>query len=249
MRTFSKSVRVSRASCSLVTRTWASAALVWPGSSAGVAERCAAWANGESVNNRTRTTIATRRRGRGYSIYDDSSPFYYAGERSRLTDRFSRTGVSAPRATRRSPSRRNSSRPPSQSRRCPSSPTWTPGTISVLCRVLHPVGDVQARRRRVVLDEPDGACLRLPPGQAAAKAGDPLARDRQVVPQDVAGSARSTVRGSPDPRRCGQCGPTSCWGRWSGSRAASSTRRPDRQDRRSSRCGRRESHRPSTVRS
>ena len=70
---------------------------LWPDSSAGVAGRCAACANGESVNNRTRTTIATRRRDRGYSIYDDSSPFYYAGERSRLTDRFSRTAVSAPR--------------------------------------------------------------------------------------------------------------------------------------------------------
>src|SRR5207253_2953077 len=50
------------------------------------------------------------------------------------------------------------------------------------------LGNRQARRVRGVFHQTDGAGGGLLPREAAAKAGDPLARDRQVVPQDLAGA-------------------------------------------------------------
>ena len=73
-------------------------------------------------------------------------------------------------------------------------------------------GEIDAGEVRIILDQRDRPRLRLPPGEAAAEALDPLARDRQVVRPGSRGSARSTVRGSAVRRRRARCDRTSCSG-------------------------------------
>ena len=135
--------------------------------------------------------------------------------RDRGRDRliFNRTAPSARRRPGGGPRADTSSRPPSQIRRCPSIPTWVPGTISVFWFT-------RTRSAIARLGVSDAYFISA---MAPAAGSRPLSADRRSawpIPARSAGCAagfrrcaRNSARGSSPRPRPARCDPTSCSGR------------------------------------